>query len=87
MGKRSAEEVSDSFWAIVTSPRARKFQVVVLGIILSAATMGLLPAPVAIWVILIVNSLTAAGVFVVPNAGKPVQPEVAKAFDRGDVVG
>jgi len=56
-----------TFWDVMTSPKARKFQVALMGILLSAATMGLLPAPVAVWVILIINSLVAYGVFQWPN--------------------
>lgn len=84
MGKRSAVEVSQSFWAVVSSPQARKFQIVVFGILLSAATMGLFPPAVAVWVVLIVNSLSAAGVYVVPNAPAPVS---STPMVRGNVVG
>lgn len=66
MGKRSAV-TGLTFWDVLTSPRARKFQVAVLGILLSAATGGLLPPDIAVWVILIINTLVAYGVFQIPN--------------------
>lgn len=81
MGKRSAVQVSQSFWEVVTSPQARKLQVAVVGIILSAVTMGLFPPAIAVWITLIVNGLVAAGVFAVPNAPAPVSSVLA----RGDV--
>lgn len=67
MGSHEEAKTGLTFWDVVTSPKARKFQVALMGILLSAATMGLLPAPVAVWVILIINSLVAYGVFQWPN--------------------
>lgn len=77
MGKYEAESNGSGFWAIVTSPQARKFQVAVVGILLSAASGGLLPPDVAIWVILVINGFVAAGVFALPNSPQKLilQPE------------
>jgi hypothetical protein len=71
-------------WNMLTSPEARKFQVAILCFLLSAATGGMLPPDIAIWVILGINALTAAGIFVVPNTStavlaKPVEPVPAAA--------
>lgn len=65
-------------WRMISSPLARKFQLALVGLLLSAATGGLLPAPVAVWVILGVNALTAAGVFVIPNGPSAVLPAAPK---------
>lgn len=70
MANHLVEKSGLSFWDVVTSPKARKFQLAAVGVILSAATGGLLPAPVAVWVILIINTMVAYGVFQVPNAGQ-----------------
>jgi hypothetical protein len=70
MGSHEEVKTGLTFWDVMTSPKARKFQVAMLGILLSAATGGLLPAPVAVWVILIINGLVAYGVFQLPNAPK-----------------
>ena len=66
MGKYAADR-GLTFWDVFTSPKARKFQVALVGILLSAATGGLLPPDIAVWVILVINGLVAAGVFVLPN--------------------
>jgi hypothetical protein len=68
---------------MLTSPEARKFQVALLCFLLSAATGGLLPPDIAIWVIVGINALTAAGVFVIPNTNLPVlaKPAVPPAPD------
>jgi hypothetical protein len=76
VGKREAE-VELTLWNVLTSPKARKFQVAVVGILLSAATGGLLPPDVAVWIILIINTLVAYGVFSLPN--KPQTLVVAPA--------
>lgn len=79
MGKYEAQTNSGfkSFIAIFYTKEYRKFQAVVIGIALSAATAGLLPAAVATWVLLVVGVLTAAGVYVVPNSPQKLilQPE------------
>lgn len=66
----------NNFWKTVTSPAARKFQVAIVGVLLSAATAGLLPAAVSVWVILVINAFVAAGVFTLPNTPQKlvVQP-------------
>jgi hypothetical protein len=88
MGRRSAE-VGLSIWNVLTSPKARKFQLALVGLLLSAATGGLLPPDVAVWVILSINTLTAYGVFQIPNKTSTPTTEVTeiRAMVRGDVVG
>lgn len=87
MGRREKVSDFDSWVQIFTSAKSRKFQVAVIGILLSAATGGLLPPDVAVWVILIINTLVAYGVFTLPN--KPQTLVVAPAGtapDKVDVV-
>lgn len=77
-------------WRILSSPQCRKAQVAILALILSAATGGLLPPDVAVWVIMGINALTAAGVFVVPNTCTPILEPVVEApveIYRGNTVG
>lgn len=72
MAEHRAETTKSNPLAIFWSPEARKFQTVVIGVLVAAATAGLFPAAVATWVLLVVGVLTATGVYVVPN--KTVEP-------------
>lgn len=70
-GKYAADKgpgAVSSFFAIFYTAEYRKFQAVLIGIALAAATQGLLPAAYATWVLLIVGVLTATGVYSVPNS-------------------
>ena len=75
MGSHEEVKTGLTFWDVVTSAKGRKVQVAILGILLSAATGGLLPPDVAVWVILVINGLSAYGVYQVPNEpmNKPVE--------------
>ena len=56
---------------------ARKFIVALLGIVVAAATQGLIPDPYAAWVAVTGATLVAGGVWGIPN--KPVRlPKHAK---------
>lgn len=67
MGRYAAEKEKKNPFAIFYSPEYRKFQTVVIGVLLAAATQGLLPVAYATWVFLVVGVLTATGVYAVPN--------------------
>lgn len=47
---------------------ARKFLVAFIGAVVTAVTVGLVPAAVGDWMTVVVVFLTALGVYVVPNA-------------------
>ena len=71
-------------WRILTSPMARKCQMAIIALIVSAAAAGLFPPAVALWINLVVSALTVAGIYVVPNSqtailepAKPVIPAPA----------
>lgn len=76
MGRHEVGKTNTNLFAIFYSPEYRKFQTVVIGILVAAATAGLLPATVAVWVMLIVSVLTGAGVYTVPNVVQKPQVEV-----------
>ena len=70
MGRYEAEDTPGWFKSLIAifySAEYRKFQAVLIGVLLAAATQGLLPAAIATWTLLVVGVLTAAGVYVVPN--------------------
>lgn len=69
----------ESFWTVVTSARARKFQVAAVGVLLSLVTAGLIPPDIGIWITTIVSSLVAAGVFALPNKTKVPEAEAVEA--------
>ncbi len=87
MGRYAAEREKKNPFAILYSPEFRKFQTVVLGVLLGAATMGLLPATVSVWVLLVIGVLVSAGVYKIPN--KPtelfIQPE-GTPLEKADVI-
>lgn len=70
MGRYEQEREKKNPFAIFYSPEYRKFQTVIIGVLVAAATAGLLPATVAVWIMLVVSVLTAAGVYQVPNAAQ-----------------
>jgi hypothetical protein len=86
MATYEEERAKKNPFAIFYSAEYRKFQAVVLGVLLSAATMGLLPAAVSMWVLLVIGVLTSVGVYQVPNAAQrlvlqpagtsPVAPDI-----------
>lgn len=87
MGKRAIEKTGLTLWDVLTSPKARKVQVAIVGILLSAATGGLLPPDIAIWVILVINTMVAYGVFQIPNSPQTLVLQPAgTAPEEADVV-
>lgn len=70
MGRYEEERTKKNPFAIFYSAEYRKFQAVVLGVLLSAATMGLVPPVAATWILLVIGVLTSVGVYQVPNAGQ-----------------
>jgi uncharacterized membrane protein len=87
MGRYAAKVEKKNPFSIFYSPEFRKFQMIVIGVLVAAATAGLLPATVSVWVLLIVSVLTSVGVYKVPN--KPtevyVQP-LGTPLEKADVV-
>lgn len=79
MGRYEAETTRSNPFSIFYSPEARKFQTVVIGVLVAAATAGLLPAAIATWVLLVVGVLTATGVYVVPNKTPEATPVATSA--------
>lgn len=67
-------------WRILSSPLARKCQVAIIALIVSAASAGLFPPAVALWINLVVSALSVAGIYVVPNTQhailEPAKPAV-----------
>jgi hypothetical protein len=59
-------------WRILTSPLARKCQVAIIALIVSAAAAGLFPPAVALWINLVVSALSVAGIYVVPNSNNAI---------------
>jgi len=70
MGRYEEERAKKNPFAIFYAPEFRKFQTVVIGVLLAAATAGLLPAAVSVWVLLVIGVLVSAGVYQIPNAGQ-----------------
>ena len=85
MGSHATPKTGMTFWDVMTSPKARKFQIAVLGILLSAATGGLIPAPFSVWIILGINTMVAYGVFQIPNLVP--KPNVDHTAYEDDAVG
>lgn len=87
MSKHVEVSTNKGFWATIPSPEARKAQIAIVGVLLSLVTAGLIPPDIGVWITTIVASLTAAGVFAVPNkATEPVVPVVTASY-AGDVRG
>lgn len=87
MSKHVEVSTNKGFWATISSPEARKAQLAVVGVIISLATAGLIPPDIGIWVTTIVASLTAAGVYAVPNKTVEPTPIVVPATYSGEVRG
>jgi len=87
MGRYAAERAKKNPFAIFYSPEFRKAQAIILGILLAAATAGLLPPTISVWVLLVIGVLTSVGVYKVPN--KPtevfVQP-VGTPLETAEVI-
>lgn len=86
MGKRVAETSKTGFWAVFTGPGFRKFQMVLIGVALAAASQGLLPDDISTWVLLVVGVLTATGVYAVPNKSLPQDDPKAEAETVDEVL-
>lgn len=87
MGRYAAEKEKKNPFAIFYSPEFRKFQTIILGILLAAATAGLLPATVSVWVLLVISVLVSVGVYKVPD--KPTEVFVQPAgtpLETADVI-
>lgn len=67
MADHEAQATPGGFWAVITSPQARKAQVAIVGVLLSLVTAGLIPPDIGVWITTIVSALVAAGVFATPN--------------------
>lgn len=59
-------------WRLLTSPQARKAQIAIIAFVAAAASAGLFPPSIAIWINIGVSALTVAGVYVVPNTNTPI---------------
>lgn len=75
-------------WRLLTSPQARKAQIAIIAFVAAAASAGLFPPAVAVWVNIAVSALTVAGVYAIPNTDKPIlEPKHSAGSFRGDVKG